>query len=153
MKQANLIPGIKNIFLTVAAGIMIFSFSECTAQKEFLSSSIVPAARGTVSVKRDKFNNYIIKLKITNLAEATRLSPPKNTYVVWMVTDENLTRNLGQVRTSSSMFSKKLNLNFETKTVFRPVRIFITAENDAVVQFPNSETILTTDDLNAPKRK
>ena len=35
----------------------------------FLSSSIVPAARGYVKVKRDINGNYLIQVKISNLAE------------------------------------------------------------------------------------
>ncbi|MBK9389271.1 MAG: hypothetical protein IPN68_03430 [Bacteroidetes bacterium] len=151
MKTINLIPGIKNIFLTLASAFLIFSFGECAAQADFLISSVVPAARGNVTVKKDRYNNYIMEIKVTNLSEAGRLSPPKNTYVVWMVTDENITKNIGQIRTGTSFFSKKLKATFETKTAFRPVRIFITAEYDPNLQYSNREIVLTTENFNLPK--
>jgi len=151
MKPSILIPRIKNIFLILASAMMIFSFGQCAAQADFLISSVVPAARGSVTVKKDKYNNYIMKLELTNLSEASRLTPPKNTYVVWMVTDENITKNIGQIRTKTSFFSKKLKAVFETKTAFRPVRIFITAEYDPNLQYSNRDIVLTTENFNLPK--
>jgi hypothetical protein len=151
MKASILMPRIKNIVFTLASAMMIFSFGQCAAQADFLISSVVPAARGSVAVKKDKYNNYIMKLELTNLAEASRLTPPKNTYVVWMVTDENITKNIGQIRTTTSFFSKNLRATFETKTAFKPVRIFITAEYDPNLQYSNREVVLTTDNFNLPK--
>lgn len=151
MKQSILISRIKNIILILASAMMIFSFGQCNAQADFLTSSVVPAARGSVTVNKDKYNNYIMEIQISNLAEASRLTPPKNTYVVWMVTDENITKNIGQIRTKTSFFSKKLKADFETKTAFRPVRIFITAEYDPNLQYSEREIVMTTADFNLPK--
>jgi hypothetical protein len=153
MKQAITIPGKKNIFFTLTSAILIFSFGACSAQADFLISSVVPAARGTVTVKKDKYNNFVMDIKVTNLSEAGRLTPPMNTYVVWMVTDENITKNIGQIKTTTSLFSKKLKANFKTKTSFRPVRVFITAEYDQNLQSSNREIVLTTEDFNLPKMK
>lgn len=151
MKTISFISRSKNIFLILASSIMIFSFSLCSAQADFLISSVVPAARGSVTVKKDKYNNYIMKIQLINLSEAARLSPPKNTYVVWMVTDQNITKNIGQIRTSTSLLFKKLKASFETKSAFKPVKIFITAEYDPNLQSPNSEIVLTTENFDLPK--
>ncbi|HUX95803.1 MAG TPA: hypothetical protein VMV47_08725 [Bacteroidales bacterium] len=151
MKPSISIPRIRNIFLTLASAMMIFSFGQCAAQADFLISSVVPAARGSVTVNKDKYNNYIMEIEITNLSEASRLSPPMNTYVVWMVTDENITKNIGQIRTTTSFISRKLKASFETKSAFRPVKIFITAEYDPNLQYSNREVVLTTDNFNLPK--
>jgi len=152
MKVTRFIPRTKIIFLTLISALMIFSITPCAAQADFLISSVVPAARGTVTVKKDKYNNYIMKVEVKNLSEAVRLSPPKNTYVVWMVTDQNITKNIGQVRTSTSFLFKRLKASFETKSAFKPVRIFITAEYDPNLQIPDSEVILTTENFDLPKQ-
>lgn len=124
----------KNI-ISALAGIMIFFiFGTCAAQVDFKISSVIPVARGTVNVKKDKYNNYVIKLDLMNLAEAGRLTPPKNTYFVWMVTEDNMIKNIGQVRTTTGVLSKKLKASFETKSSFKPVKIFITAEYDPNIQ-------------------
>ena len=143
----------KAFVLTFTTVLMILGGTSCAAQADFLVSSVVPAARGSVTVKKDKYNNYLLDIQVTSLAEAGRLNPPKNTYVVWMVTDENYIKNIGQIRTSKSFFSKNLKAGFETKSSFRPIRIFITAEYDPNIQNTNSEVVLTTANFNLPEQQ
>jgi hypothetical protein len=147
MKATRLMILTKNIFIAFAVVMMISSCSSCNAQANFLTSSVVPAARGSVTVKKDKYNNYVIKVDLKNLSEAGRLQPPKNTYVVWMVTEDNITKNIGQIKTQKKFLSKKLSAKLETKSSFRPVKIFITAENDPNLQLPESEIVLTTENF------
>jgi hypothetical protein len=151
MKATRLMILTKNVFIAFAVVMMISSYSNCNAQVNFLTSSIVPAARGSVKVRTDKYNNYVIKIDLENLSEASRLQPPKNTYIVWMVTDDNITKNIGQIKTKKGFLSKKLKAYLETKSSFRPVKIFITAEYDPNLQNPNSEIVLTTEYFNLPK--
>jgi hypothetical protein len=111
----------------------------------FLSSSIVPAARGYVKVKRDINENYIIQVKISNLAEVNRLQPSKHAYVVWMITDHEITRSIGQIISSTTFLSTKLKASFQKVSSSKPIKIFITAEDEAGAQSPNEQVILTTD--------
>ena len=152
MKKIVLNKQAKYVVIAIAALMLIFSSSMCSAQAVFLTSSVVPAARGTVDVKKDKYNNYTLQLKVSNFSEASRLTPPKNTYVVWMVTEDNLTKNIGQVRTKKSFFSKKLKASFKTISSFRPIKIFITAEYDPDLQSPGDVIVLTTDFFTLPKK-
>lgn len=139
---------IKIIFLAAVATMMIFSFSSCATKTSFLTSSVVPAAQGDVKVKKDGNNNYVIKVQLSNLAEPVRLEPSKNTYVVWMETDDNITKNIGQVKSSTSLLSKHLKGSFETVSSFKPKKIFITAENDANIQYPAyNDIVLTTNNF------
>jgi hypothetical protein len=112
----------------------------------FLTSQVVPAARGSVKVKRDKNHNYVIQVHVENLAEVKRLDPSKQTYVVWMATDQERTKNIGQINSSSSLLSKSLKASFETVSSIKPVKIFITAEEDGSTQSPGM-LILTTNDF------
>jgi len=142
MKTTKLNTMTKTMFLGVLATMMIFSFHSCAQKALFLTSSVVPAAQGEVTLKKDKNNNYVIKMQISNLAEVDRLQPPKKGYVVWMEADRGLTRNIGLITSSN-----KLNVTFETIATLRPTRIFITAEDDEGVQYPGSMVVLTTDRL------
>ena len=85
----------KNIFLGILILIMIFSFTSCAVRSTFLTSSVVPAAEGKVKIKRDKNQNYVIQIYVSNLAEVERLQTSKHNYVVWMETDQGKTENLG----------------------------------------------------------
>lgn len=142
----------KNVMMTFAGLIMIFSFSLCSAQADFLKSAVVPAASGSVKVNKDKYNNYIMKIKVINLAEAGKLTPSMNTYVLWMLTDDGQIKNIGQIKTKKSLMAKKLNANLETKSSFKPVKVFITAEYGPELQSPGEKIVLTTDVFNLPKR-
>ena len=138
----------KNIIMSIFAAIMIFSFSSCATKTHFLTSSVAPAAEGTVKVHKDQNKNYVIKIIISNLAEPSKLQPSKNAYVVWMEGDRSETKNIGKIRSSNSIISKRLKGSFESVSPDKPRKIFITAENDANIQYPNlSDIVLTTDYL------
>jgi hypothetical protein len=111
----------------------------------FLSSAVVPAARGYVKVKRDNNENYIIQVQISNLAEVNRLQPSKQVYVVWMITDREITRNIGQINSSITYLSTKLKASFKKVSSSKPIKIFITAEEGASTQTPNEQVVLSTD--------
>lgn len=131
----------KNILFALMCAAIVFFFSSCTSKGKFLTSSVIPAARGTVSVKSDKNNNYVIHVELEYLAEATRLQPSKKTYVVWMVTENNKTQNIGQ------MEPKNLKGSLVTVSSFKPTKIYLTAEDDANIQYPGSQVVLTSEAL------
>ena len=111
----------------------------------FLSSPVVPAARGYVKVKRDIDENYLIQVKISNLAEVNRLQPSRQAYVVWMITDHEITVNIGKIISSTTFLSTKLKASLKKVSSSKPIKIFITAEDEAGAQSPNEQVILTTD--------
>jgi hypothetical protein len=133
---------------TVAmAFLMAVAMTSCSKKVTFQTSSVVPAAQGTVKVKTDKNKNYKVKIDIANLAEPERLSPPRETYVVWMATEQDDARNIGQIKSSKGTFSKGLSASFETVSASKPVKVFITAENDPDTRFPGGVIVLTTNRL------
>lgn len=135
----------KNILLSIFTILIVFLINSCATSVSFLNSPVVPAARGTVKIKQDKNKNYTIQISLTDLAEVTRLQPPKLTYIVWMVTDRELTKNIGQLKSSRGIMSKQLKGSFKTVSSDKPVKLFITAEDDASVQYPADQVVLSTD--------
>ena len=139
---------IKSALTKMALGVLflglLLPMQSCSKKVQFENSPVVPAARGDVKISKNSNKNYGIKIKFDNLAEVNRLDPPKKTYVIWMVTDQQSTKNIGQVKSGSSMMSSKLKADFETATPFKPVKIFVTAEDDGNVEYPGMYTILST---------
>jgi hypothetical protein len=132
----------KLTILTLLVSVIVL-FSSCSTKTLFLSSAVVPAARGTVEVKKDFNQNYVIKISIYDLAGSDRLTPPKNTYVVWLETSDSRMKNIGQINTSNS-----LEAEFETVSAFRPSKIMISAEDEANVSYPSyTNVVLRTDYL------
>jgi hypothetical protein len=136
---------IRKIAIMMIAILIVSFFSACAKRVNFQTSSVVPAARGNVKVSRDNNQNYNIQLQVSNLAEVDRLETSRETYVVWMVTDNNETKNIGLLNSSSGMFSSKLKASFETTSSTKPTKIFITAEDDGAIQYPSNKVILSTD--------
>ncbi len=128
------------IFTITLFSMIALWFTSCSQKTFFLQSSVLPAAEGYVEVSRDKSDNYIIKIELKNFAGADRLDPANLTYVVWMVTAREAAVNIGRISTSNS-----LKVSFETLSSFRPVQVFITAEEQENARYPGSMVILTTD--------
>lgn len=97
---------------------------------------MLPSAEGKVVVKSDNNDNYKIKLKVERIAEPKRLSPPHDTYVVWMKTSENGASNIGHLNVSSGFLSSKLKASMETVSPYKPTGFFITAEDMPDSSYP-----------------
>jgi hypothetical protein len=135
-----------SFLVSLASAIVILTFGSCISTTYFKKSAVTPAAEGSIKINKDLNMNYVVKIQITNLAESKNLTPPMNAYVVWLVTEDNMTKNMGQIKSSTGFLSKSLNATFETVSALKPIKIFITAENDISVHYPlSSDFILTTD--------
>ena len=127
----------KNLIL----GLFIFMISQaCTPKMTFTNSTVAPAATGKVTVRKDKNNNYVTNVNVLNLALAKNLTPAKNTYLVWMETNDSSVSKLGQLTPSGRALEGRLSAT----TVAKPNQIFITAEDNADIQNPEGQVILTT---------
>jgi len=131
----------RNIFLLT---MLVFLFTACSKKVAFLNSAVVPAAEGRVTIKKGNNNNYDIDLYVKNLADPGRLSPPRAVYVVWMETTQSGIQNIGQLKTSSSTFSRMLTSSLKTVTPHKPTGFFITAEDDATGNYPGMTVVLKT---------
>jgi hypothetical protein len=111
---------IQTIFLS-----LVTLLASCVTTAKFPISNVAPAA--VISAKKtiDKDKNYVIELVALNLTSTDRLNPPKNHYNVWIITEQNDYKNLGQVMNANA---KKVV--FKTLTPFNPKQIILTAEDE-----------------------
>lgn len=133
-------PILKISAVIVLIAIFLVSVSSCETKIDFQTSAVVPAAKGYVTVKKDDNRNYKIYVKVSDLAASTRLTPPKATYVVWIVVDKGSVQNIGQIQTS------KGNSYLETVSSLEPGKLFITAEDTGDPLY-HGLVILTTDNF------
>lgn len=138
---------IKIAFLSFISIVIISSLQSCARKITFLPSSETPAATGKVKIKKDNNNNYNIDINIKHLAPSSRLQPPANSYVVWIVTEQNETKNMGQINSSTSFLSSKLKASFSAVSPSKPVKVFITAEDNGAAFYPGSRVVLTTNNF------
>lgn len=135
-----------NLFLKGAVAVLtaVF-FVSCAQTVQFQNSSVVPGAHGNVKVKQDDNNNYQIEVTIKDLADIENLDNSKETYVVWMETNQGETRNIGQLKTSRGLLSRQNQASLETVSSFKPFRVFVTAEHGNNVRYPGNEVVLSTE--------
>ena len=132
----------KTIAGLLTAVILLTGIS-CRTTVDFPHSSIVPAADVKASIKQDDHDNYKIKLEAEHLADPQRLRPSKDVYVVWLETEDNNNQNIGQLTTNSKKKGK-----LETTSPYQPVRIFITAEDRANIDYPRGEVVFESRRIN-----
>ena len=114
----------------------VFLCVSCATHVNFPISDVTPAARIEAQVHTDKNDNISIDITAKYLTSPERLSPSKNTYVIWVETLSKGLINVGQLQSKSSKKSK-----LKTITPFEPVAIFITAEDDGNVLVPQGTFI------------
>jgi hypothetical protein len=132
----------------IVVGVFLLILGSCVksyAEKvEFLISNVVPAARGYVKIKKDSNKNFAIEIKIRNLAEVKRLTPSRETYVIWMVTEKGGAENIGRLKSSSGFLSNKLKATFSTTISSKPTKIYITAEDNPAIEYSLAKEVLST---------
>ncbi|MDQ6665154.1 MAG: hypothetical protein M3Z23_12255 [Acidobacteriota bacterium] len=101
------------------------------------ASSIVPATRGKAEIGKDRNKNTEVKLSVEHLAPPDNLTPPKETYVVWIQEKGSDPENRGQLKVN-----KKLQAKFQTVTPKTNFDIFVTAEPDANGKAPSGPEVL-----------
>lgn len=128
----------KTIKHLIAVSLIVL-LSSCGSTAKFPTSNITPAAEIVAKTKTDKNKNTVIEVIAKNLASADRLSPPKNNYVVWITTDDNGTKNIGQLNIKNG--DKAV---LKTSTPFKVKDIYITAEESGSISYPTGVEISRT---------
>lgn len=126
----------QNNFLALTLVLII---SSCAAVARFPVSSIAPAAEIIAKKKKDENKNFVIEVTAKYLASADRLNPPKNNYVVWILTKDNGTKNIGQLTNVNGRTSY-----LKAITPFIVKEIFITAEEQGNISEPSGTEVSRT---------
>ncbi|MDZ7648315.1 MAG: hypothetical protein U5K54_14645 [Cytophagales bacterium] len=120
-------------------GIVVLLLTSCASTVKFPISSVTPAAEITAKMTQDKHKNFVIEVTAYNMASADRLDPPKNNYIVWIVSENNGTMNIGQLTIKNGEKSY-----LKTSTPFKVKEIFITAEDESDISYPSGTEISRT---------
>lgn len=121
--------------------VAVFFSALLFASKRFplTASSIVPAAKGSVQVGKDRNGNTEVKMKVEHLANPSSLSPSESSYVVWLQEKDSAPENQGALKVNG-----KLEGTFQTVTPSRHFELFVTGENDGTVTSPSGPEVLRT---------
>lgn len=119
------------LLVNVLSLSVILFLTSCATTAKFPVSSVTPAAEITAKKSQDSNKNYVIEVVAKNLASADRVDPSKKNYSVWIVTDNNGTKNAGQL-----MIKNAKRASLKTSTPYDVKEIFITAEDQSDYSYP-----------------
>lgn len=120
----------KSLINLLLVTVLVF-LTSCGSTSKFPVSSVTPAAEITAKMKQDKNKNYLIEVTAKNLASADRIDPSKKNYNVWLVTENNGTKNAGMLVNKNAKTA-----SLKTSTPFEVKEIFITAEDQGDYSYP-----------------
>lgn len=112
-------------------GAAVLFLASCATTAQFPISSVTPGAEISAKLSKDKNKNSVLEVTAKNLASANRLNPPKNSYVVWILTEKNEIKNLGVLSNKRSN-----NSALKSTTAFKIKEVFITAEDLGSTSYP-----------------
>ena len=123
--------------------LLLVTLGSCTTSIKFPVSKTVPSAEGVAKISKDKNGNYQIQLTVKHLANPERLTPPRNQYIVWALSEDAKNQNIGRLSISKSMAG-----SLKTSTPFRPVQLFVTAETEGTINRPGTYELFRTENFN-----
>lgn len=126
---------IKNLVIIGAVALM----TSCASTAKFPVSQVVPAADITAKTKKQGKPNYLVTITAENLAAAERLEPTKKIYVIWAVSDNGITRNVGHFTQKNA-----IKATYKASFPYQPVEVFITAEDEEGLCEPSGIEISRT---------
>lgn len=138
-KKALSIPDAFKVISYVLVAVLLTS---CSKRVVFPDSPSMPGADVVLKIDKNKNNNYEMELEVENIARPNRLTPPRNNYVVWLETSSHGTINIGNL-----MVSSRNRGSLTTVTPYKPIRVFISAEDKQDVIFPSSQIVLSSEEF------
>lgn len=125
-------------FAMVVLLAFLWPFGSSGKKYDMQANNSVPAASGTVTVKRNKNNkDTTLDIKVSNLASPSSLTPAEGTYIVWVKPNGDPPEKEGAIGVGN-------NLNGELKavTTAKNFDVFITAEAGETVTQPSGPEVL-----------
>jgi Flp pilus assembly protein CpaB len=111
--------------------VVLVILTSCVSKIKFPVSQITPAADISAKIKKQEAPNYQVSITANNLANSERLEPSKKIYVIWATSEAGITRNAGHFTHKNAE-----KATYKSSFPYKPIEIFITAEDDEGVCQP-----------------
>ena len=123
------------------AAVLLFATIAEAREYKLINDPTMPAAAGKVDVNKDRNGNYRIKLEVHRLAKPTGLTPPKQSYVVWVQRNDGEPQALGELRVNDNLEG---TLETTLPRVGDRFDVYITAEDNPSARVPSEPQLLHT---------
>jgi outer membrane protein OmpA-like peptidoglycan-associated protein len=112
---------------------------EQTVNLRFRGTTRLPRLTGEAKVRRSGRRNTRVELSIENLPRAYELGSVYTTYVLWAISPEGQTDNLGELKRSGSMFR---DTKIDVTTPLQTFALLVTAEPHYLVRSPSRMVVM-----------
>lgn len=106
---------------------------------KFQGTTRLPRLSGEAKIKRTGRRGTRVELEVKNLPRAFELGSVYTTYVLWAISPEGRTDNLGEIKRSGSFL---VNSKVDVTTPLQTFALIVTAEPHFLVRGPSSMVVL-----------
>jgi hypothetical protein len=106
-------------------------------EDRLLNTGLTPAAEGKVTTSADPNGNTQVKVEVKHLATPQKLTPPRQSYLVWVQARGKSPELLGVLRVND-----KLEGSLKATTPYKVFDIFVTAEDTLHPEGPSEAVVL-----------
>jgi hypothetical protein len=107
-------------------------------EDKLTNTGLAPAAMGKVTTSTDRNGNTEVEVKVQHMATPQSLTPPAQTYLVWVQPRGQQAELLGALRVNSD----NLEGSLKGTTTYKDFDVVITAENNTKPDVPSDAVIL-----------
>ncbi len=124
-------------FIFLAALSFVLVISAWGKEDKLVNTGLQPAAEGKLTTSNDRNGNTEVEVQVKHLARPQSLTPPRQTYLVWVQPRGKDPELLGALRVNSD-----LGGSLKATTTYKEFDVVVTAEDQATATTPSSAVIL-----------
>src|SRR5215469_10866954 len=120
------------VFVTI-----LFLTALAAGDDRLVSTGVAPGAEGKVITNVDRNGNTEVEVQVKHLANAEKLTPAKQGYVVWVQPRGRDPEPLGTLRVNEN-----LEGSLKATTPYKTFDVFVTAEDKMQPEAPSSMVVM-----------
>jgi hypothetical protein len=121
--------------------LVVITFLLATAawsrEDKLTNTGIAPAAQGKVVTSNDRNGNTEVEVQVKHVANPHSLTPPRESYIVWVQPRGMQPQLLGALR-----INEDLEGSLKATTTYKDFDVLITAEDNMKPEMPSGTVIL-----------
>ncbi len=125
-------------FALFIAIVCLFATAAWSREDRLTNTSLAPAAQGKVITSTDRNGNTEVEVKVEHVARPQSLTPPRQTYLVWVQPRGQQPELLGALRINSDSLEGSL----KGTTRYKDFDVLVTAEDNATAEVPSDAVVL-----------
>ena len=126
----------KRLALLVAITFLLTT-AAWSREDKLVSTGLAPAAQGKVITSTDRNGNTEVEVQVKHVANPHSLTPPRESYIVWVQPRGMQPQMLGALR-----INEDLQGSLKATTTYKDFDVLITAEDNMKPETPSGSVIL-----------